>query len=216
MRPAGRVAAVALVGWNDACLEGATRNLHLLVLAAGSSSRLGQPKQLVRVHGRPLVHLVVDRALSVTGHAVTVVLGAHAKDIAPCLRSTSASIVINREWEQGIASSIRAGIASLGAGCNAVMMVLGDQFAVTTDDLKRLAAAWGGATTIATAVYDGTVGVPAIFPEWCFSELTQLQGDTGAKAVLQRYRDRLLHVQMPNAAIDLDTREDLRLLSSEP
>jgi molybdenum cofactor cytidylyltransferase len=191
-------------------LEGATRNLHVLVLAAGGSSRLGQPKQLVRIHGRPLVHLVVDRAVSLAGHAVTVVLGAHAKEVVPCLRASSASIVINREWEQGIASSIRAGVASLGPGCKAVMILLGDQLAVTADDLKRLASVWGGENkTIATAVYNGTFGVPAIFPEWCFSELMQLRGDTGAKMVLQRHRDRLLHVQMPNAAIDLDTPEDL-------
>jgi len=205
------------MAWNDTQIEGATRNLHVVVLAAGGSARLGQPKQLVRVHGRPLVHLVVDRAVSLAGHAVTVVLGAHAKEIAPCLRSSSASIVINREWEQGIASSIRTGIASVGAGCSAVMILLADQLAVTADDLKRLAAAWGGETkTIATAVYNGTFGVPAIFPEWCFSELMQLRGDSGAKVLLQRHRDRLLHVQMPNAAMDLDTPEDLELVLPPP
>lgn len=199
----------------DASLDGATLNLHVLVLAAGGSSRLGQPKQLVRVHGRPLLHLVVDRAVSLAAHAVTVVLGAHAKEIAPCLRSSSASIVINRDWEQGVASSIRAGIASLAPGCTAVMILLADQFAVTADDLKRLASAWGGETkTIAAAVYNGTFGVPAIFPEWCFSELMQLRGDSGAKMLLQRHRDRLVHVQMPNAAMDLDTAEDLARLES--
>ncbi|HEX5865703.1 MAG TPA: nucleotidyltransferase family protein, partial [Casimicrobiaceae bacterium] len=55
----------------------------------------------------------------------------------------------------------------------------------------------------------GTVGVPAIFPRWCFSELAQLRGDNGAKSILDRYRDRLAHVAMPNAALDLDTTEDL-------
>jgi molybdenum cofactor cytidylyltransferase len=201
---------------SDASPDSATRNLHILVLAAGGSLRLGQPKQLVRIHGRPLIHLVVDHAVSLAGQAVTVVLGAHAKEIAPCLKSTSASIVINREWEQGIASSIRAGIASLGSSSNAVMVLLGDQRAVTIDDLKRLASAWGGETkTIATAVYNGTFGVPAIFPEWCFTELMQLRGDLGAKVLLQRHRDRLVHVQMPNAAADLDTPEDLAGLVGE-
>ena len=90
------------------------------------------------------------------------------------------------------------------------MIVLGDQVAVTADDLRRLVSAWKGeSSTIAASVYEGRAGVPAIFPSWCFSELSQLRGDQGARAILQRNMTRLVHVPMPNAAFDLDTPEDL-------
>ncbi|MET0983922.1 MAG: nucleotidyltransferase family protein [Steroidobacteraceae bacterium] len=184
--------------------------VHVLVLAAGASTRLGEPKQLVRVGGRPALHTVVANAVSIAGHAVTVILGAHARDLTHMLLHSPASVVINREWEEGMASSIRRGMAAVPPGCEAVMMVLGDQVAVTADDLRRLLSAWKGeSSTIAASVYEGRAGVPAIFPSWCFSELSQLRGDQGARAILQRNMTRLVHVPMPNAAFDLDTPEDL-------
>jgi molybdenum cofactor cytidylyltransferase len=191
-------------------------SLHVLVLAAGASSRLGQPKQLVRLGGRPALHIVVSNAVALTGHAVTVVLGAHAQDMTHLLAHSPASVVVNREWEEGMASSIRRGLAALPPACDAVMILLGDQVAVTLDDLKRLAAAWKGEdSVIAASVYDQHVGVPAIFPRICFSELAELRGDHGARQVLERNRHRLAHVPMPNAAVDLDTPEDLAALTEK-
>lgn len=186
---------------------------HILILAAGDSSRLGQPKQLVQLGGRPALHRTVSNAVAVTGQAVTVVIGAHAQTLTHLLKRSSASWVLNRAWEEGLASSIRSGIAALPMGCEATLILLGDQVAVTVDDLKRLVSAWNGEPgAIAAAQYDQQVGVPAIFPAFCFSELAALRGDQGAKAVLNRYRDRVVRVAMPNAAIDLDTPEDLERL----
>lgn len=188
-------------------------SLHVLVLAAGASVRLGQPKQLVRVGGRPALHSVVSQATAIAGHAVTVVIGAHAAELTHLLQHSGVSLIVNRNWEEGMASSIRFGIASLPPACDAVLIQLGDQVAVTADDLRRLVSAWRGEdSVIAAAMYRGTVGVPAIFPRWCFSELSQLRGDVGAKSILDRYRDRVARVAMPNAALDLDTAEDLARL----
>ena len=188
-------------------------SLHVLVLAAGASVRLGQPKQLVRVGGRPALHSVVSQATAIAGHAVTVVIGAHAAELTHLLQHSGVSLIVNRNWEEGMASSIRFGVASLPPACDAVLIQLGDQVAVTADDLRRLVSAWRGEdSVIAAAMYRGTVGVPAIFPRWCFSELSQLRGDVGAKSILDRYRDRVARVAMPNAALDLDTAEDLARL----
>jgi molybdenum cofactor cytidylyltransferase len=188
-------------------------SLHILVLAAGASVRLGQPKQLVRVGGRPALHSVVSQATAIAGHAVTVVIGAHAAELTHLLQHSGVSLIVNRNWEEGMASSIRFGVASLPPACDAVLIQLGDQVAVTADDLRRLVSAWRGEdSVIAAAMYRGTVGVPAIFPRWCFSELSQLRGDVGAKSILDRYRDRVARVAMPNAALDLDTAEDLARL----
>jgi molybdenum cofactor cytidylyltransferase len=187
---------------------------HIIVLAAGASTRLGQPKQLVKLGGRPALHGVISNATQVAGHDVTVVLGAQAKEMTYLLDRTPASWVINREWEQGISSSIRTGLAALPPACDAVLILLGDQVAVTAEDLRRLFDAWkGNEGSIVASVYDRHLGVPAIFPHVCFSELAELRGDHGARVILERNRDRLIRVMMPSAAIDLDTPQQLAELS---
>ena len=162
-------------------------SLHVLVLAAGASTRLGQPKQLVKLGGRPVLHRVVSNAVALAGHAVTVVLGAHAREMTHLLAHSPASVIVNRHWEEGMGSSLRYGVAALPPACDAVLILLGDQVGVTADDLKRLAAAWQGEESmIAASVYDQHVGVPAIFPRICFRELAELRGDQGARRVLER------------------------------
>jgi molybdenum cofactor cytidylyltransferase len=191
----------------------ASGDLHVLVLAAGASTRFGSPKQLVRFNGRPMLHSVLSRAVQVAGGAVTVVLGANAEAFAPLLRHSPASVAINRDWARGMSSSIRAGLRQLGGGAGAVLILLADQPAVTTDDLRRLLTAWRRQPQcIAAAQYGGTTGVPAVFPSWCLSELSELRGDRGARGLLQRHADRLVRVPMASAALDIDTPEDLLLV----
>lgn len=184
--------------------------LHAIVLAAGASSRFGSAKQLVRIGDRPLLSLIAGRAAEVVGHALIVVLGARAAEISPLLKHSPGSVVVNRDWREGLASSIRAGIARLPASCTGAMLVLADQACVTAEDLRRLAGAWHRQPLcVAAARYGATVGVPAIFPRHLFGELSDLKGDTGAKALLRRHADGLVKVPMASAAFDLDTPDDL-------
>ena len=185
-------------------------HIHVVVLAAGSSSRFGSAKQLVRINGRPLMHTIVSRAVELAGQSVTVVLGANAAELAPLLRHTPADIVINREWAEGIASSIRKGLAHAPQSADGVLIALADQAAVTTEDLRRLAGAWRRSpASIAAAQYAGGVGMPAIFPSWCLRELSELRGERGAQVLLQRHVDRLTRLPMPSAEFDIDRPEDL-------
>lgn len=186
---------------------------HVLILAAGAASRFGAPKQLARLQGESLLLRAVTRATEVAGHAVTVVLGAHAADIAPALRTTAASVVLNRRWEEGLASSLRAGITQLPGSTEAALVMLADQVAITSFDLKRLITSWRQQPEwIVAASYDGGTGVPAIFPASSFPTLLQLRGDVGARPVLHALADRVIRVPMPNAAVDVDTPEDLEKL----
>ncbi|MGH8209076.1 MAG: nucleotidyltransferase family protein, partial [Steroidobacteraceae bacterium] len=133
--------------------------LYALVLAAGASTRFGSAKQLVRIAGRPLLHSTVSRAVEVAGAAVIVVLGARAAELAPLLAHSPASMVINRDWREGIGSSIRTGVGQLPAACTGVMLVLVDQAAVTAEDLRRLATTWRRQPDhVVAAVYAGTMG----------------------------------------------------------
>lgn len=189
--------------------------LHAIVLAAGASTRFGSPKQLIRVAGRPLLHTAVTRAAEVTGNALIVVLGAGAAELAPLLKHSPGSVIVNHEWREGLASSIRAGLARLPANCAAVMLLLADQAAVTADDLKRLAGSWRRQPRYpAAALYEGTVGVPAIFPRSAFRDLALLRGDQGARGLLRRSFNQLVRVPMPSAAIDIDRPEDLLALET--
>lgn len=183
---------------------------HVLVLAAGSSSRFGSPKQLVRVGGEALLQRAVTRATELAGHAVTVVLGAHASELTPLLRHTAATVLINRHWEEGLASSLRLGVSHLPGSTEAVLITLADQAAITAFDLRRLAGAWRRQPdSVIAASYDGHTGVPAVFPRHAFPLLLALRGDVGARPVLSQLADRVLRVPMSHAAIDIDTPEDL-------
>jgi molybdenum cofactor cytidylyltransferase len=190
--------------------------LHAVVLAAGASTRFGSPKQLVRVAGRPLLHSAIAHAADVAGSAVSVVLGAHAAELTPLLTHSQALIVINRDWREGIASSIRAGVSRLPPSCNAVLLMLADQAAITAEDLKRLVSTWRRQPDyIVAARYGMTTGVPAVFPRSVFSDLAALRGDMGARVLLQRNPDRVVRVPMASAAIDIDTPEDLLKIDSK-
>jgi molybdenum cofactor cytidylyltransferase len=184
---------------------------HVILLAAGSSSRFGSAKQLADVDGRPMLARAVDTVIALAGRdAVTVVLGANAARLEPLVRQSSAAVAINPDYAEGIASSIRTGLSQIPAGVRGVLIVLADQVAVTVDDLRGLVARWNREPDrIVAARYDETIGAPAIFPADLFPELAALQGDRGARALLSRHPERVVAVPMPSAAIDVDTPADL-------
>jgi CTP:molybdopterin cytidylyltransferase MocA len=192
-------------------------NLHIIVLAAGAATRFGRPKQLAVLDGRPLLMHVLGRALEVAGSSVSVVIGAHASAIAPVLNRCNVGVIVNRGWDEGIASSIRLGVQRLPGACAGVMLLLADQLGVTAADLQHLADLWHRQPgSIVAARYGGALGVPAIFPRALFSELLELRGDRGAQIVLRRHESRLVALQVPGAAQDVDTPEDLKRLIGDP
>jgi molybdenum cofactor cytidylyltransferase len=184
--------------------------LHAAILAAGPATRFGSPKALVRLRGEPILNELVAHASVVAGQSVTVILGAHAREIAPALRQRAVSTLINRGWEEGLASSVRAAVNSAPPGSGALLLMLADQVAVAADDLRRLHASWRRhPVLIAAALFDGAPGLPAIFPRWSFTDLLALRGERDPRLVLRKNIDRVVRVPMSNAGIDLDTPEDL-------
>lgn len=187
--------------------------LHTVVLAAGASRRFGSPKQLVRRDGVTLLESAAARALAVGAGPVTVVLGCGASSLTPLLRHSPATVRINRDWEEGMASSLRLIAHEVDGRCDGLLVTLVDQPAVTVHDLQRLHQTWlAQPQSIIAAAYSATVGVPAIFPAACLGELRALRGEAGARAVLQRHLASVHRVPMPAAALDVDVPQDLQRL----
>lgn len=184
--------------------------LHCVVLAAGGSTRFGSPKQLARVDGKSLLQATIGHATDSLGAAVTVVLGAHAAEIAETLLPNSAGTLINRHWEEGIASSIRAGVGSLPGACNGVMLTVADQPLVGSQIFQRLIAAWRRSPRQIVASQSGiATGLPAIFPRWCFGDFFALRGDQDARLVIRRYANHVVRLAHPEAQVDINYPEDL-------
>lgn len=185
-----------------------------LVLAAGGAARFGSPKQLATLAGRSLLQRAVEQAQSVCPEQVIVVLGANAQALEP--HAAPATVVHNSNWQRGMASSLGTGIAAVPATADAVLVMLCDQPAVASSQYQALLDSWRRQPHCAVAArYANIVGVPAIFPRRLFKRLRTLQGDSGARSVLQADAGAVVPVDMPQAALDVDLPDDLRQLQAD-
>lgn len=208
-----------------------------IVLAAGESARMGQPKQLLRVQGTTMLQRAISSAEAVAS-PVVIVLGYEADRIMSEVLSAEvrASVaeraparlragserrpraaaatripVVNQQWREGIASSIRRGVETLleaDPGIEGVLIVLADQPLVDEADLDQLVRKFSeGPRPIVASSFAGTVGPPAIFARTIFDELMALRGDHGAKRIISADPSRVISIPLPQAAVDVDTPE---------
>ncbi len=170
-----------------------------IILAAGASTRLGEPKQLVRIAGECLLERAARTAREAGCSPVVVVLGAHANEIADACDLGSAQVVLNAAWAEGMAASLRAGILSLEADVERALVMTCDQPTVTAAHLRRLLELCLDAPVASS--YAGRRGVPACFPAIAFAQLLQLKGDAGAKGLLES----AMMVELIGGELDVDT-----------
>ncbi len=182
----------------------------LVLLAAGASTRMGRPKQLLPVGGRPLLRVVAEAALAAPVAPVIVVLGAHAAEIAPCLDGLAVRVLAHDGWAEGMGSSLRAGMAALLAGgetFDGVVVALADQPELSAAHLARLVATHRETgRSIVASRRAGVWQPPAFFAAGHFAELQASAGDAGARRLLQAHRADLIAVDW--AGQDLDTPGD--------
>jgi molybdenum cofactor cytidylyltransferase len=182
----------------------------VVLLAAGGSRRFGRPKLLAQVDGETLLRRAARIALGSAPSGCVIVLGSNAARLEQELRGQPVRIVVNRKWRNGLASSLRAGVAALPRSASGALILLADQVAIGPADLELLMAAWRTAPrAIVTAHFDGLRGPPAILPRASFRELRSLRGDKGARELLRNVHRPVIDMSMQRAARDVDVPQDL-------
>lgn len=181
-----------------------------LVLAAGASTRLGRPKQLVEIDGEPLLRRVTRLALATQPIDALVVLSRGADGFEATLAGLGARTIRIDDAREGMSASLRAGVAALDARCEGALVLLTDQLALGEAHLARVCAAWRDAPARAVAcAYAGVIGTPALLPRGWFDAIATLRGDVGARALLRERSEETRAIEAPELARDIDTPADL-------
>lgn len=187
--------------------------VYAVLLAAGRSSRMGGPNKLLALfEGRPLVRRTAERVLASRAAGTVAVTGHQGDHIAEALTGLDVGIARNADFASGLASSLKTGIAALPKDAAGAIIVLGDMPGVTSTDLDRLIQAFeaAGGRSVVRAVHGGRRGNPVILPRSMFSDIAKLEGDTGARHLVESAAAEIIDVEIGEAAaLDVDTRDAL-------
>lgn len=187
-----------------------------VILAAGASTRMGTPKQLLPYQGSNLLAHTVKAALTSVCRPIIVVLGAHAQQIMQEISQFPVQVIENRQWSEGMGSSIRTGMNTLNAvpeSIDAVVLMLCDQPFISCKIINKIVDVYYSTNKpIVAAEYSGTFGVPALFSHTFFSELATLECMEGAKQVIAKHSRDVFCVPFSQGAIDIDTPQDYEQL----
>lgn len=192
-------------------------SLGVVLLAAGPSSRLGQPKQLVRLDGVSLVARSAKLALSLQPAFVNVVTGCETDRVDAELAGLPVRTVMNRNWANGMGGSIRCGVRAMPRAVDGVLIMVCDQWRLSESDLDRLYMTWlPDISRILVASWREETayvsGPPVIFPGRLIPELKSVHENRGARQLIDRHMEIVEYVGIENAAFDLDRPEDLERL----
>jgi molybdenum cofactor cytidylyltransferase len=198
-------------------VESGTKDVGAVILAAGSSSRMGSPKQTLQYRGESLLRRAALAALGAGCRPVVVVTGANAEMSRGELDGLDVREVLNTSWETGMASSVRAGVEALAdADSDAAVLMLCDQPHVTAEVISGLVAAHRATgTRVVASAYGGSFGVPALFGRTLFAELARLEGAAGARQVIQRHTSEAHFIPFPGGEVDVDTPDDFSRLTAK-
>lgn len=172
-----------------------------ILLAAGASTRFGQPKQLLPLDGETLLNRAIRISCEAGCAPILVILGASHEQVASRSTFEGVTPIVNPNWQEGMASSIRLAVQSLPQNLRGTVLMVCDQPAVTPKHLAAIMAA----SEITASSYAGHNGVPAFFPAPTFPQLLTLRGDAGARSLLQRASA----IPLRNGELDIDTPADL-------
>lgn len=190
----------------------------IVIMAAGASTRFGKPKQLLQYRGKTLLDHAVNEAINAKADAVVLILGKNADMFQKEIDKEKVRVVINKDWEEGMASSVRLGLNTLLKSkpyMDAVIFMVCDQPHISSSVLNELIITQQKTTKqIVTCNYGGSIGPPALFHKKYFKELAKLNGDVGARNIIQQNMHDVATIQFPEGKIDIDTKEDYDALTN--
>ncbi|WP_168208687.1 NTP transferase domain-containing protein [Chitinophaga sp. XS-30] len=189
----------------------------IVILAAGTSSRLGRPKQLLQYKGDSLLNNTIQTAQQANPAAIVVVLGAEAEKLVREIRSPDVAVILNTGFREGMASSIRCGVQHMmdhqDKVTHIILMVCDQPHVDTSHILSLIAKQQHTGAEITASFYADRKGVPALFHRSVFPELLALTGDTGARGIIEKHGTGTALVPFPAGAVDIDTDEGYRELT---
>jgi molybdenum cofactor cytidylyltransferase len=193
--------------------------IGIIILAAGESKRMGFPKQLLNIEGVSLIRRTAEVALATDCYPVVLVIGAHKAQLAQEIIDLPLTVIDNQMWHEGMASSVKMGLAGLYMtykDVEAVIMLVCDQPYISVSLLERMIEIYRTKKPpIVACKYEDQVGVPALFDRKLFEELLSLTGDKGAKPVLMNHLDEAYLLTFEAGSVDLDTPEDYKNFQSD-
>ena len=188
----------------------------IIVLAAGGSSRLGRPKQLLKIGNKTLLDISVEAALNSIADHVIVIIGHQAELIHSKFQQSNVQFIENSDWRLGMASSIRVGLDVMTARMNnlegVICMVCDQPFISSTELSDLISVHEKSQKPIVASRYKDTNGVPAFFHKSFFDQLNSLEGDIGARRIIAANPDELALIDFPKGYVDIDTEEDYQKL----
>ncbi len=188
-------------------------NIGIIILAAGSSKRMGKSKQLLRIGNEMLIQRSVRIALSTSMKPVVIVLGSGEDEHRKALDGSAVEAVVNTKWQSGMGSSLKVGLSAIKKNrqIDAVIVMVCDQPLLSTNHLITLGEQYiATRKPIVASYYAGTTGVPALFDKTLFDEIETLSDKEGAKKLIVRHPNETIGIAFPEGSIDLDTPEDFK------
>ena len=183
-----------------------------VILAAGSSTRMGQSKQLLKIKGESLIRRIIKTVIDSGFDQVLVVLGSDQQTHHQEIADLPIQIIVNQNWKKGMGSSIKSGVQFVNdhfPSCQSILFTVCDQPLLTSDHLKKLITALQtGENAIAASFYSGSPGIPVLFGQSTFKELLDINSGHGAKKVIHAHSKSTYLIEFPQGAMDLDTPGD--------
>lgn len=200
-------------------MDEVNKSIGIIVLAAGESVRMNEPKQLLQFEGKTLLRRAVETAIASDCKPVIVILGANFEKAKAEIEDLPIEICINEIWQSGLSSSIKVGIENLlkiAPNISASVITLADLPFVTANHINLFVEKfYQSKSVIIAAEYNEIHGVPALFARKIFDDFNKLSGDKGAKMIIEKRRESLATINLPEAAFDIDTPQDFINLNTQ-
>ena len=188
------------------------KKISAIILAAGTSSRMGFLKQTANIKGKSLLELVLDKVRKFPFHEIIIVLGYKHEEVMKTLKLEYEKVVINEEYEKGMSSSLKKGVLNISKDSEAFAIFLADMPLIKEKSIEKVINEFNERSCLIVApIFNKVIGHPVIFHRNLIPEIINLEGDIGAKKVIEKYKDEACFIEIDDEGvlIDIDTPKDL-------